>query len=247
MTDSPQAETEALRGLTRANLDEHVVKTLSNGARTRADILLVEYAGRRLVVKDYARRDRAYRAVFGRWHVRREVAAYRDLAGVPGIPGFCYRIDAFALAVPYVAGKDCAHCRPGELPPSFYGKLRRIAEAFHERGIAHCDLKKNTNIMLTPTGDPVVLDLASVLRRDSWFWPLAWFKGWLFTHFARDDLRAAAKLKRQLDPDRLTPEEVAHLERRARPERVFRWLRRRLLPLVKRLTTRARPEEVPDR
>jgi hypothetical protein len=247
MSRPSPAEHEALCGLTRAHLDANVVATLSNGSRTRADILLVEYAGRRLVVKDYAARDWAYRTLLGRWHVRREVAAYRDLQGVPGIPAFCHQIDAYALAVPYVEGKSCAQCGPGELPDGFYVKLRGIAEAFHERGIAHCDLKKNTNILLTPSGDPVILDLASVLRRDSWFWPLRRFKGWLFRHFANDDLRAAAKLKRQLDPDRLTTEEIRHLEQRAPAERVFRWLRRRLLPVVKRLTTRARPEQPPDR
>lgn len=225
-----------LDGLRRNNLAGHVVGTLARGSGTRADILLVEYNGQRAVVKDYLGRDYLFRTLMGRWLIGREHRAYRALAGVKGIPGYCHRVDAFALAVEHVEGRSCAQLRPGELGPEFFTKLRDIVDAIHARGVAHCDLKKDTNVMVTASGHPLVVDFASALPQETWFWPLRWFTRWLYGRFARDDVRAIYKLKSKLAPELLTEAEAEDLATRGLPERALRFLRRLWRAIAKGLT-----------
>jgi len=215
-----------LEGLTRENLAAHTVRSLAQGSGTRADMVLVEYDGQRAVVKDYLGRGYLFRMVVARWLTGREHRAYRDLAGVPGIAQHCRRVDPFALAVEYVPGRNCAQIVGGELGPEFFARLHRIVAGIHDRGLAHCDLKKDTNVMVTAEGEPLVLDFAAAMWRDTWFWPLRWFARWLFGRFAHDDVRAIYKLKAKLAPHLLTEAEAQDLATRGLPERALRFLRR---------------------
>ncbi|MFQ6132983.1 MAG: hypothetical protein ACE5R4_13160 [Armatimonadota bacterium] len=235
-----------LDGLTRENLAAHVVRTLANGSDTRADILLVEHDGCRAVVKDYLGRDYLFRELIGRWLVWRECHAYRDLAGVPGIPAFCRRLDRYALALEHVEGRNCAQVRRGELGPDFFAKLGRIVDDIHARGLAHCDLKKDTNVLVTASGDPLVTDFAAAFWRDTWCLPLRWFTRWLYGRFAHDDVRAIYKLKRKLAPELLTEAEAKDLATRGLPERALRFLRRQWRAAARILTRARGPDQAGD-
>lgn len=235
----------ALRGLTRDNLHEHVVECLSNGDGTRADILLVEIGGVRAIVKDYAARAPQFRHTIGRWLVTREVRAYEDLRDAPGIPRFCHRIDAYALAVEYVEGKDCAQHRNGELGAEFYERLRAVMTEFHRRGLAHADLKKTSNIIVRPDGEPVIVDWASVIRRRTKVPGIYWFTRWLHGRFVDQDLKAIAKLKRRLSPELLTKDEEEFLNRRPFPEKQLRWAIRQWRRLLRRLAGGRDAERLP--
>ena len=79
-------------GLTRANLRERTLVTLSRGNWNSPDVLLVESDRGRAVVKDFAPRARLVRAVFGRWLIRREVKIYRALEGHPAVPRLLGRL-----------------------------------------------------------------------------------------------------------------------------------------------------------
>jgi serine/threonine protein kinase len=228
----------ALRTLTRENLARHVVQRLSNEGNTRADILLVEIDGVRAVVKDYAARAPRFRQTVGRWLVAREVAAYADLGDAPGVPRFCCRIDPFALAMEYVDGKSCADYTNGELGAEFYGRLREVIEEFHRRGLAHADLKKTSNIIVRPNGEPAIVDWASVIRRRTRIPGAQWFARWLYGRFADQDVKAIAKLKRRLSPELLSPEEERFLNARPFPEKQLRWMIRQWRGVVRRLAGR---------
>ncbi len=224
--------------LTRDNLRDHVVRELSDGSATRAEILLVEVNGVRAAVKDYRSRDRRYRATIGRWLISREAAMYGYLNGVPGIPAFYHHIDRYALAVEYIEGKNCSQCAPGELGPEFFDALREIVAALHARGVAHCDLKKDTNIIVDDHGRPHVIDLAAALRRHGGPLPMRPLMRWLWPRFAKDDIKAISKLKRKLAPELLTAEQRRALEHRTRAERLLKLIMRTARRIIKLLATK---------
>ena len=111
----------------------------------------------------------------------------------------------------------------------FYRAARRLVAALHRRGVAHNDLAKETNWLVTPTGQPAIVDfqLALVSRR----------RGRLFRSLAREDLRHLLKHKRTYCPERLTARERRILARPALVSRlwmatgkpVYTFITRRLL------------------
>ncbi|MEJ2535367.1 MAG: hypothetical protein P8008_07910, partial [Gammaproteobacteria bacterium] len=63
---------------------------------------------------------------------------------------------------------------------------------FHERGVAHGDLKSKSNLMMTDAGEPCVIDFGTtVLRRDG-FHPI---RNRLFEYARQLDLNAWVKHK----------------------------------------------------
>ncbi|MHC4224995.1 MAG: hypothetical protein ACYSUN_13465, partial [Planctomycetota bacterium] len=93
-----------MAGLTRANLAERTLVTLSRGDWNSPDVLLVESDRGRAVVKDFAPRARLVRAVFGRWLIRRELEVYRALEGHPAVPRLLGRLDSLAFVVEHRSG-----------------------------------------------------------------------------------------------------------------------------------------------
>ena len=83
----------------------------------------------------------------------------------------------------------------------------------HRRGIAHCDLAKEPNWLVTPTGAPALVDFQLAL--------IAPRRGRLLRMLAREDLRHLLKHKRTYCPERLTARERAILEHRGITSRLW--------------------------
>lgn len=82
---------------------------------------------------------------------------------------------------------------------AYFRAALRLVAALHRRGIAHNDLAKEPNWLVTPDGKPAVVDfqLALVSHR----------RGRLFRSLAREDLRHFLKHKRSYCPARLSARE----------------------------------------
>ncbi len=117
-----------------------------------------------VVVKDFARSAFWLRWV-GRLQIRREIAAYEWLEGVPGVPAFVGRVDPDALAIEKIDGERLAFAR---LRPedglAHVAKLRRIVDAIHARGVVHNDLRGHDNVLLGRDGELTVVDFAAAIR-----------------------------------------------------------------------------------
>jgi len=115
-------------------------------------------------VKDFASRSAWVRAV-GRLQVRREVAAYRWLEGVSGVPALVGRIDALALAIERIEGERLAFAALGpEDGPRHIARLRTILDEIHARGVIHNDLRGRENVLLRRDGDLAIVDFAAAIR-----------------------------------------------------------------------------------
>ena len=180
--------------------------------------------------REFVRRDTAgarwWLAWLARRLCRREARALARLDGIMGTPRLVAE-DANGLRREWIEGRPMQVARPRNA--DYYRAARRLVSALHRRGVAHNDLAKETNWLVTPTGQPAIVDfqLALVSRR----------RGRLFRSLAREDLRHLLKHKRSYCPDRLTARERRILARPAAISRlwmatakpVYTFITRRLL------------------
>jgi RIO-like serine/threonine protein kinase len=184
-----------------------------------------EAGGRPFVFRD-ARAARRWLAPLARWLCRREAAALRRLAGLAGVPSLLGSGPA-GLRRGWIDGRPMQVAQPRH--PAYFRAARRLVTALHRRGVAHCDLAKEPNGLVTPEGLPALVDfqLALVAPR----------RGRLFRALAREDLRHLLKHKRTYCPERLSARERRMLARPGATSRVwqatgkpvYRFVTRRIL------------------
>jgi predicted Ser/Thr protein kinase len=175
---------------------------------TKADIFLWEAQGGRLAIKDYSGRPAWFRMTLGRYLLGRECAAYRLLQGIPGIPPFAGRIDAWAMATAYVEGVDLSRLRRGEVPARFFPRLLELLDAIHRAGVAQGDLH-HRDVILGASGEPSLVDFSTAAFRPS---VARGIRHRIFRAACNSDRRAALKLKRRHTPGDLTEEEARFLD-----------------------------------
>ena len=157
---------------------------------------------------------------------RREARALERLDELPGTPRLI-AAEAGRLRREWIEGRPMQVARPRN--PDYFRRAQRLVRALHRHGVAHNDLAKEPNWLVTPTGAPALVDfqLATVSAR----------RGRLFRTLAREDLRHLLKHKWTYCPERLTARERRILASPAPIARlwmatgkpVYRFVTRRLL------------------
>ena len=233
--------------MTRANAEPARLQLPAGAALIRPPtgthpaLWLGEIRGRPVVFKDYRWCSPGMRFV-GRFLVRRERAMYGLLSDTPGI-AHCYGSpNPGCLALEYIPGKSCAQLQPGEVPEEFFGRLEALVRELHRRGVAHCDLKHRTNIIVTPDFRPYIVDLATALPQGP-PWNLA--QRHAFRRFCADDLEALVKVKLHYytGEGRLTWGEWRRISPPGASERALRGIRNFLRQAFKAAVGRRRREK----
>lgn len=153
------------------------------------------HGGDQVVIRDLAA-ARWWLKPLARHLARREARALGLLAGMPGTPRLIM-FDGKRLVRSFVAGQPMQLARPDDA--SYYREALRLVRRLHRAGVAHNDLAKEPNWLVTPDGGPALVDfqLALVSPR----------RGRLFRTLAREDLRHLLKHKRSYRPAQLTARE----------------------------------------
>lgn len=123
--------------------------------------------------------------------LRREYAAYCRLGQLPGI-ATCHGLSAgHHLVLQSVEGQRLSDLdeRPA---PAFFDRLLALIQSMHARGVAHGDLKRKDNLLITPDGHPVILDFGTAVVRQHGFHPL---NHRVYALLQQTDLNAWIKLK----------------------------------------------------
>ena len=138
---------------------------LNVGGLVNPDVLLVRRdSAPPLVVKDWSRRGALVRAFLAPLLVRHELAMLERVAGLPGLPEPRQRIDRLALALEFVEGRPLRRRTYGRaLPAAFFTALEGILEGLRLRGVAYLDLRSPTNVLVTPSSAPALVDLGSAI------------------------------------------------------------------------------------
>ena len=152
--------------------------------------------------------------------VRREHSVYSRLTDVQGVPRLLGLLDDKHLVLEYVEGPSLRdYDAEIEDREHFFAALLESIQAMHAAGVAHGDLKRKDNVVVSPDGRPHIIDfgIARICEGEGRGGPL-------FELVKQMDYNAWAKLKYRRRMDSLSPEDAA----RYRPlllERVWRWVR----------------------
>lgn len=162
----------------------------------------------------------------------REARALRALEGVERVPHLLH-LGRAQLVRTWIEGRPLQQGGPPDA--GWHARARRLLRSLHLRGIAHNDLAKEPNLLVTPDGGAALVDfqLAVHLRRRG-----AWFRS-----MAREDLRHLLKHKRHYHPAALRPRERAILARAGLVARLWRRTGKPLYLFVTRRLLRWRDRE----
>lgn len=216
-----------------SDLHRYRRKVLREPSSTRPALYVIQKDDVIAVVKDFSPNGSLYRNTVGRFLVWRESKAYKRLTGLKGVP-CCFRsIDGMALILEEIPGKNIEDLEKEEmLPKEFFEDLRRLVERIHERGLAHCDLKRAPNILLGYDGKPYIVDWsASIFKTEFRLFPL----NLLYRRFLMDDFNAITKIQLRHCPENVTPEEKRHYDHRSRPEELIRSIRNKARALLQKI------------
>ncbi len=169
------------------------------------------------------RAARWWTAGLARRLARREARALAALSGVAGVPellGF----DGRLLERGYLEGRPMQVARP--LDPAYFRSAFALLRRLHRRGVAHNDLAKEPNWLVTPQGDAALVDFQLASVRPG--------RGRRFRVMAREDLRHLLKHKRSYAPQALTARERRILATPSLPSRLWRATGKRLYTFVTR-------------
>jgi serine/threonine protein kinase len=180
---------------------------------------LLEHDGRRLVVKAPTGRG-PLRSLRLR-HLRNEHRAYERIAGLAGAPHCHGLAGGRFLVLEHIEGPNVRDAILVD-PAAFYERARAVIHAIHARGVAHADLKRRDNILVTAGEQPVLLDFGLAVLREPGFHPL---NHYLFDLACRLDLNAWIKHKYRYREDEITQADGAY-HRPMLYESLWRWTRR---------------------
>lgn len=160
------------------------------------------------------RRDTSRAIAVLRWPARWVAAnEARALGRLPPSPGWPRLLgwDGRRLERSYIEGTPMHEARPCDA--AYFHQARRLLQRMHRHGVAHNDLAKEPNWLVTPEGRPALVDFQ-----------LAW-RGRPRSRFlrllARQDLRHLLKHKRTYCPQALTPTERRLLARQSWPRQLW--------------------------
>ena len=129
---------------------------------------------------------------FRRRMIRHEASVYQRLNGIKGIPR-CFGLHDGRLLLEFIDGHPL-RLSVDELPDreQFFTDLLLILRAVHSAGVAHADMKRKNNILVTADGRPYLIDFGSSVLRAGRGRPV---RRWIFRQACQIDLNAWIKHK----------------------------------------------------
>jgi len=217
MTDHAQASgMQQLIELSRDALHAHAEHYFKSGGATEPEVALVVCGEARAIFKDYARTPGWFGRVLAPILIWREASALRRLAGVTGVPRIHRQLDSRGVLIEYLPGTPWPKAM---VPDVAYRRLDVLVATMHERGVAHCDLRAPSNLLVGDDGTPYIVDFVARVFRGR-RWNLPW--NWLFSQFVAADDSALVKLRVRFAPRLATAADRARLAERGWVERLAR-------------------------
>lgn len=203
-----EAGMRRLLALDRADLFRHAETYFRHGGGTEPDVALVAVDGVHAVFKDYGAVDGWFARLLGPVLIAREAQALERLDGMAGVPSLYRRLDRYGVLMSYVPAEPLSRANA---PPDAFEALDDLLADMHAHGVAHCDLRAPSNVLVAEDGRPYLVDFIARVHRGR-SWNLPW--NWIFRAFCCADRNALAKLKVRFAPSRATESERRRAEHR---------------------------------
>ncbi len=212
-----------LESLTLSNFPEKQCRILREMSSTRPRIWLLQKNGVSAIIKDFSSNRYLYRNTVGRFLIWREARAYRKTGHIQGVPSLYRVIDGLALATEYIPGKDLGQIKKGaRFPDTFFDRLKNLVDKVHAAGVAHCDLKRKTNVILGDDNLPYIIDWGASIFSNEFRLPLM---NLIYRRFIADDYMAVTKIKLHYVPNQVSEKERLRYFRRSPVETAIRRIR----------------------
>lgn len=191
---------------TKLELREYATTVFRQGGGSRPDVLLIDIEGHKAVLKDQGGGDKWFALLIGPILNWRECKALKRLANLDSVPDLLATPDKRSFLMSYHESEQITRLSVIQPDwPVFFNRLSTSIEEMHQMGVAHNDLRNPTNTLITPDGEPILVDLVACFCRGQ-RWNL--LNLWLFDKFAKVDLSAITKLKRKVAPDLITEDDI---------------------------------------
>lgn len=152
-----------LRPFDRAAFEAAPKKLLRDGRTANAVVSRVEIGGRRWTVKDFSSRPWWVRRILAPFLLGHELSILERVAGLDGVAGAAFRLDADAIAVEYMEGDSMGRVPKERITPEFLEAFEKLLGAIHARGVVHLDVRGTGNVMIRPDGTPGLIDFQASL------------------------------------------------------------------------------------
>ncbi len=211
-----------LSKLRRGDLKARTIRVIHQGKGLQSSVYLVEIEGQRAAVKDFADTPPKFRRLVAPFLVGREMKALKYLDGTPGVPRFFGRVDRLAFAMEWIEGKPIADFAAGELSTQALENVQKSIDAIHARGVSHGDLKRRSNLLVTPDERVYLIDFAAAVVGHR---KVNFLLNWLQRRMAEIDDKSISKIKKFSAPDQMTSADWDNLNKKTPLEK---WARRLL-------------------
>ena len=179
--------------------DWHVIKVLRDGGGSRPTVMRIQRDGEDQVLKDHAGCDSVFAALLGKLLTRREARALLKLDSAAGVPRLLGQPGSRALCMEWVGGISIKEALTQEIDwPKFLTELENTLREVHAQGVAHCDLRGLSNILVGPDQTPYIIDFVSCFFAGSRW---SFIRGWVFRRFCEADRQALLKLRQRVAPE----------------------------------------------
>ena len=206
---------------------QHGERLATNG--NQGSIYVCSIGDRRVVIKDATGWGPA--GALRRWTLRREYANYCRLRDVKGIPRCYGLISGRYLVLELIDGETLRHATI-EDRTHFFEQFFAIITSIHEHGVAHGDLMRKENTLVSHDQRPYLIDFGVSVVRKPGFHPLNHFwHGFLY----QLDLNAWVKHKYNRKLENISPADARYY-RPTRLELVARVIKRTWVNLKRKLT-----------
>ena len=188
----------------------HVIKVLRDGGGSRPNVLRIHRDGEDQVLKDHAGCDPLFAALLGKLLTRREARALLKLDSVVGVPRLLGQSGSRALYMQWLDGISVKEALAQETDwPKFLAELENTLREIHAQGVAHCDLRGLSNILIGPDQIPYIIDFASCFFSGSRW---NFIRGWVFRRFCEADRQALLKLRQRVAPESMNTADAELIE-----------------------------------
>lgn len=145
---------------------------------SRTHVLAAGYQGETLLYEDQHNRfvikvphGRGLVRAFHRRMLRHEYEVYCKLGDFAGAPACHGLVDNQYLVLAFVDGRTIRQKRPLD-EIEFHQKLFDHIRTMHAKGVAHMDLKRKDNLLVTADEMPCILDFGAAVIRKPGFHPI---------------------------------------------------------------------------
>ena len=190
----------------RSDLSRAKIQLLRNGHFANAVVSRVDLDGESWTVKDFSSRSWWVRRLLAPFLLGRELKILRRLSGVDGVAEEAFRIDADAIAVSFVEGRNLSRVTREEVTIEFLEAFEKLLDEMHARNVVHLDLRGTGNIVMRPDGTPALIDFQASLVT-------SWMPHWLRRILEDMDRSGALKKWRKFHPEAMGEERERELKR----------------------------------